>query len=49
MALPEPTPPVKGEAARELKARLEKHRLAPEQKELYRGVKAAFQARRRRE
>lgn len=45
-ALPEPTPPVSGKAALEFKKQLEKqNQLSKKQKEVFRGARKAYQAR----
>lgn len=46
MALPEPTPPVKGKAAIEFLERLEKRQLSAKQKELFRGARESYERRR---
>lgn len=46
MALPEPTPPLKGKAAIEFLERLEKRKLSPQQKEIYRGARHAYERQR---
>lgn len=43
MALPEPTPPLKGKAAIAFLERLEKRKLSAQQKELYRGAREAYE------
>jgi hypothetical protein len=44
MAYPEPTPALRGEAAKEFIRRLKKFKLSPEQKEQYRGARADYRA-----